>query len=204
MRKEEIIEEFLEELGSSSPVPGGGGAAALSGALSVSLAAMVCNLTIGKKRYQDVEEDLRQDLDYLIEMREIFLSFMDKDEEVFLPLSKAYALPNKTEEEKRARALVMRDLLKNAAEVPLRLLELADTVLDTIKDVAEKGSRLAISDAGVSAAFMETCVHGALLNVQINTKAMKDEEMRSYMDGRAQALSASALQKCETIRNSIL
>ena len=204
MRREEIIEEFLEELGSASPTPGGGGAAAFSGALSVSLAAMVCNLTIGKKRYADVEEDLQRDLDYLLEMREIFLSFMDKDEEVFLPLSRAYALPNKTEEEKRARLLVMRDLLKNAAEVPLRLLELADTVLDTIQDVAEKGSRLAISDAGVSAAFMETCVHGALLNVRINTRAMKDEEMREYMEKRAEALSDSALQKCEKIRNSIL
>ena len=204
MRKEEIIEEFLEELGSSSPIPGGGGAAALAGALSCSLAAMVCNLTIGKKRYQDVEEDLKRDLDYLLEMREIFLSFMDKDEEVFLPLSKAYALPNQTDEEKRARALVMRDLLKNAAEVPLRLLELADTVLDTVRDVAEKGSRLAISDAGVSAAYMETCVHGALLNVRINTKAMKDEEMRTYMDDRAKTLSDSALQKCEKIRNSVL
>ena len=202
MRKEEIIEEFLEELASSSPIPGGGGAAALAGACSVALASMVCNLTIGKKRYQAVEEEIRSDLAYLEEMREIFLSFMEKDEEVFLPLSKAYALPKNTEEEKTQRDRVMRELLKNAAEVPLRLLELSDTVLDTIENVANKGSKLAISDAGVAACYMETCARGAVMNVRINTKAMKDEEMRAYIDARADQLLSSALSKCKRIRET--
>ncbi len=203
MRREEIIEEFLDELASASPVPGGGGASALAGACGCALAAMVCSLTVGKKRYQAVEEEIRADLAYLNEMRGIFLSFMDKDEEVFLPLSKAYALPKETEEEKASRDRVMRELLKNAAEVPLRLLELADTVLDTVLDVAEKGSRLAISDAGVAAAFMETCASGAVLNVRINTKVLKDEEMKNYLEERTEKLYRSASEKCAKIRGIV-
>lgn len=175
------IESLLEALSSKDPVPGGGGASALAGALGVSLGAMVGNLTLGKKRYADVEEDIRKDLDDLDMFREMFLRLSEKDEDAFLPLSKAYGLPKDTEEQKKIRDAVMEQALFDATLVPLSIMETAEGALKVLKDMAEKGSKIAVSDAGVGAVYLRTALSGARYNVLINVKSMKNEERRAQL-----------------------
>ncbi len=180
------IEGLLEALSSKDPVPGGGGASALAGALGVSLGAMVISLTLGKKRYADVEEDLKKDMDDFDMFREMFLRLSEKDEDAFLPLSKAYALPKDTEEQKKLRDAVMEQALFDATLVPLSIMETAEGALQVLKDVAKKGSRIAVSDAGVGAAYLRTALTGARYNVLINVKSMKNEERKEQLKKRCE------------------
>lgn len=180
------IESLLEALSSKDPVPGGGGASALAGALGVSLGAMVISLTLGKKRYADVEEDLQRDQADFDMFREMFLRLSEKDEEAFLPLSRAYSLPKETEDQRKIRDVVMEQALFDAALVPLSVMETVEGALPVLKDVAEKGSRLAISDAGVGAAYLRTALTGARYNVLINVRSMKNEERRTQLMNRCE------------------
>ncbi len=180
------IESLLEALSSKDPVPGGGGASALAGALGVSLGAMVISLTLGKKRYADVEEDLQRDQADFDMFREMFLRLSEKDEEAFLPLSRAYSLPKETEDQRKIRDVVMEQALFDAALVPLSVMETVEGALPVLKDVAKKGSRLAISDAGVGAAYLRTALTGARYNVLINVRSMKNEERRTQLMNRCE------------------
>ena len=169
------IDDFLDELASSKPVPGGGGASALAGASGAALGAMSLNLTIGKKKYIPVEEELKSALSELDTLRSVFLMLADKDEEVFLPLSKAYGLPKKTEEEKKVRAAYMEQALTDATEVPLQVMDYACQALRVLRRTVELVSPLSVSDTGVAASFLKTAVKGAGMNVLINLKSMQDE-----------------------------
>ncbi|MBO7363784.1 MAG: cyclodeaminase/cyclohydrolase family protein [Lachnospiraceae bacterium] len=184
------IEHFLETLGSGAPVPGGGGASALAGAFGTSLGMMVLNLTIGKRRYEEIREELEALLSHLTELREIFYQLADKDEEVFLPLSKAYGMPKNTPEEALVKDAFMQQALYDATVVPLSMMETAVSALEDLKTVAEKGSRLAISDAGVAVSFLRTALDGASYNVKINIRSMKDEQTRAGLQDRMERLLA--------------
>ena len=168
------IDDLLIELSSGAPVPGGGGASAVSGALGVSLGAMSLNLTIGKKKYADVESELREALSELETLRDVFLKLADKDEEVFLPLQKAYGLPRQSEEEKKVRAAYMEQALTDATEIPLQVMDYACQALRVLRQTVELVSPLSVSDTGVGASFLKTAVKGAGMNVLINLKSMKD------------------------------
>ena len=168
------IDDLLIELSSGAPVPGGGGASAVSGALGVSLGAMSLNLTIGKKKYADVESELREALSELETLRDVFLKLADKDEEVFLPLQKAYGLPRQSEEEKKVRAAYMEQALTDATEIPLQVMDYACQALRVLRRTVELVSPLSVSDTGVGASFLKTAVKGAGMNVLINLKSMKD------------------------------
>lgn len=169
------IDDFLEELASGAPVPGGGGASAVSGAMGAALGAMSLNLTSGKKKYADVEDTLQEALQELATLRSVFLSLADKDEEVFLPLSRAYGLPKKSEEEKKLRDAYMEQALTDATEVPLQVMDYACQALRVLRRTVELVSPLSVSDTGVGASFLRTAVRGAGMNVLINLKSMKDE-----------------------------
>ena len=184
MTRDQIIEEFLMDLSSKSPVPGGGGASALAGALGVSLGMMVGNLTIGKKRYAAVEEEIIRANAYLESLRDVFLRLADKDEEVFLPLQRGYAMPKGTEEEKRMRDAYMENALYDAVLVPLSVMETALGAMDSVLYLAKNGSKLAVSDAGVAASYLQTAVTGASMNVLINLKSMKDSERSGRLSER--------------------
>ena len=172
--------EFVEVLGSKAPVPGGGGASALVGAVGTALGNMVGALTVGKKKYADVEEEMKELMAKATTLQDELLHLIERDAEVFEPLSKAYGMPRETEEEKAEKARVMEIVLKDACSVPMEIMEKCCEAIDLIVEFAAKGSALAISDAGVGAAFCKAALEGASLNVYINTKSMKNRE---YAEG---------------------
>ena len=197
------MDDFLEELASSRPVPGGGGASALSGAFGTALGAMSLNLTIGKKKYAAYEEELTEALAELNTLRGIFLKLADKDEEVFLPLSKAYALPKKTEEEKKVRGAYMEQALTDATEIPLQVMDYACQALRVLRRTVEIVSPLSVSDTGVAASFLKTAVKGAGMNVLINVKSLKDSVKKDrYRERYQRCLSQGKQLSLEVARRT--
>lgn len=166
--------EFVERLASKEPVPGGGGASALVGAVGTALGNMVGSLTVGKKKYAEVEADICALNERAAELSKKLLALMQRDAEVFEPLSKAYGMPRETEEERREKDTIMEKALRLACSVPMEIMEICCEAIEVTDEYAKKGSRLAISDAGVSAAMLGSALRSASLNVYINTKAMKD------------------------------
>lgn len=168
-------EEFTEKLASKSAVPGGGGASALAGAIGVALGDMVGELTVGKKKYADAEEEVRALMAKAQELRVKLLACVEKDAVAFEPLSRAYGIPK----DDPTRDEVMEKCLRDAAAAPLEILDLCCEAIELQRIFADKGSVLAISDAATGAAICRGAMYGAAVNVKVNTKAMKD---RSYAD----------------------
>ena len=167
---EKNIDKFLETLASSAPTPGGGGAAALCGALGIALGNMVGSLTLGKKKYADVQEDIAELNAKAEALRAGFVALVDADAEAFAPLSRAYSIPK----DDPARDEIMEPALLKAAEAPLEIMRKCAEALELISGYAAKGSALAISDAGCAAALCGAAMESAALNVKINTKSMKN------------------------------
>ena len=160
--------EFLDALASKAPVPGGGGASALVGAVGVALGNMVGNLTVGKKKYADVEADIIA-LDQKAEALQARLTeLVAADAEVFEPLSRAYGLPKETEEQRAYKAQVMEQVLDAACAVPMDIMRAVCEAIELHRDYARMGSAIAISDVGVGVAFCKAALQGASLNVFIN------------------------------------
>ncbi len=180
--------DFLEELSSAAPVPGGGGASAAVGALAAALASMVANLTTGKKKYAAYEEDIRRILKDSEKKRKELTALADADAEAFQPLAKAYGLPKTMPEEIAHREEVMKTVLYDASIAPLRIMETVTDVIRLIEEVAEKGSVMAVSDAGAAAVFAQAALKGASLNVFINTKSMKDRETAAALNEQARRM----------------
>ena len=196
--------EFVEVLASKSPVPGGGGASALVGAIGTALGNMVGSLTVGKKKYADVEEEMYALKAKCDTLQKELLALVEKDAEVFEPLSKAYGMPRNTEEEKAEKARVMEIVLKDACSVPMEIMEKCCEAIELIQEFAAKGSTLAISDAGVGAAFCKAALEGACLNVYINTKSMKNREYAEELNAKADAMLAKYPKMAEEIFESVL
>lgn len=168
--------EFVNVLASKSAVPGGGGAAALVGAIGMALGSMVCNLTIGKKKYAEYEESIKEILVKAREIEKKLLSMIDKDAKNFIPLSKAYGLPNSTEEEKKIKEEIMENALKVACEVPIDIVRVCFDAIKLHEDLVDKGSKLAISDIGVGVQCLRAAILSGQLNVVININSIKDLE----------------------------
>lgn len=166
---------FLDALASAAPAPGGGGAAAYAGALGCALASMVTRLTIGKKAYQDVEEDMQDLLQRAETLRSRFYALIEEDAENFLPLAAAYRLPSETESEQAEKRIVMEAALQKACEAPLAMLQCACEALQIQKELARKGSALAISDAGAGAALLYGAMQAAAVNIYINVRSMQEQ-----------------------------
>ncbi len=182
---EKSCAQFVAELASKSPVPGGGGASALCGAIGAALGSMVGNLTVGKAKYAHLEPEIRELLAKCDALQAELLSLVEEDAKVFAPLAAAYSLPKNTEEESRHKERVMEEALVLASEVPLLIMEKCCEAIDLMAQFAEKGSRLAVSDAGVGAALCRASLEGAALNVFINTKAMKNRAVADRLNARA-------------------
>ena len=180
--------EFAERLASKDAVPGGGGASALAAALAAALSNMVGNLTVGKKKYADVEEELRGLMEKLEVLRTDLLELVQEDARSFEPLSKAYGLPKETEEQKRYKDEVMEKCLHDAAQVPLEIMRKIAEIVPMARTFADKGSVIAVSDAGVSAALCSAAMRSAALNVYINTKMMKDRAYAEQLDAECSSL----------------
>ena len=195
--------EFVEVLASKAPVPGGGGASALVGAIGTALGNMVGSLTVGKKKYADVEEEMYELKGKADALQKELLHLIERDAEVFVPLSKAYGMPRNTEEEKAEKARVMEIVLKDACSVPMEIMERCCEAIDLIEVFAEKGSTLAISDAGVGATFCKAALEGASLNVFINTKSMKNREYADELNKKADEMLSVYTKKAEEIYQSV-
>lgn len=178
------IQEFAEVLATKAPVPGGGGASAYVGALGVALGSMVGNLTTGKKKYAEVEEEIQFLLAASEKLQGELMELIQKDADAFYPLSQAYGMPKETEEEKAEKERVLQEALVDATMVPLQIAEKSVKALRLLKRYAQIGSRIAVSDAGVGAAFCEAALKGAKLNVMINTRLLKDPLLKAEVEGK--------------------
>ena len=197
---EKTVSAFTEELASPAPVPGGGGASALAGAIGISLGDMVGELTTGKKKYADVEEDIQALMKRAQALRVKLLGFVDGDAEAFAPLAKAYGIPK----DDPTRGAVMESALQVACSVPMDILRTCADAIDIIGEFAAKGSRLAVSDAGCGAILCKAAMQAASLNIYINTKSMKDRALAQALEAEADALLSGYTQKADDIFNSVM
>ncbi len=192
--------EFLAELSSNAPVPGGGGASAAVGAFAAALGMMVTNLTIGKKKYAEYEEEVKAVRDRLEGLRDQLIDLVDADAVAFEPLSKAYSIPK----DDPARGTIMENALYEASIVPMKIMETILAAAQDLEILVEKGSRLAVSDVGVGILFAQAAIEGASLNVYINTSSMTDRERAAALDARADAIIAEGAALKERIYSGVL
>ncbi len=201
--RDNSIDSFISQLSSKAPVPGGGGASALVGALSCALTHMVAALTVGKQKYAAVEAEMNELLANSEAIASRFLTLMDEDATAFEPLAQAYRLPKETEEQKTEKARVMEAALKSAVQPPLRIMEACADAVRLIAFCAEKGSVVAVSDAGVAASLCRAAVEGASLNVLINTKIMMDRAYADSLNRRARELLAEVTKKADAVYREV-
>lgn len=204
MTEKKTIEEFLGELSSKAPVPGGGGASAIGGAIGNGLGQMVANLTIGKKKYAEYEEELKELLERMKELQRGFTDLADRDGEVFAPLAAAYRLPYETDLEKQYKDQVMEANLLAASLIPMQIMETCMEMLAILSVLAEKGSRMAISDVGVGVQFIRASLTGAAMNVFINTGSMKNRDEAERLNERAQLMIDRGTEAADEIYDKIL
>lgn len=186
--QDKSIAQFIEELASRAPVPGGGGSSALVGAVGVALGQMVGSLTVGKKKYAAVEQEMLELMARADALRQRLLQLIQRDAEVFAPLADAYGLPHETEEQRAEKDRVMAVALRNACAVPIEIMEVCCAGVTLTRAFAEKGSAIAVSDAGVSAALLRAALVGASMNVYINTKLMADRDEATRLNARCDAM----------------
>lgn len=186
--RDQTIDTFLQQLSSKAPIPGGGGASALVGALSASLTHMVAALTVGKPKYAAVEAEMNELLKQTEALTDRFLALMDEDADAFEPLAQAYRLPKETDADKAEKAVRMEAALKSAVKPPIAIMEACAEALPLIALCAEKGSVVAVSDAGVAASLCRAALEGASLNVFINTQGMQDKAYAAALNQRAKTL----------------
>ena len=176
MIKDKSIQVFLDELASKASTPGGGSAAGVMGAMGAALVSMVCNLTVGKKNYEAVEEELKDVLDQAESLRERLTDMIHADVEVFDRVMAAYGMVKETDEEKAVRSDAIQEALKAATNVPLECACACVEAIKLSKIAAEKGNLNVISDAGVAMVAANAALQSAALNVYINVGGIKDKE----------------------------
>jgi len=203
MLGDKSINDFLKELSSSAPVPGGGSVAALSASLASALTAMVANLTIGKKGFEEVNDEMEKISQESSHYREKFLKDIDKDAEAFNKVMDAFKLPKSIPEEIDKRKQVIQEEFKNAALVPLEVAKDAVKLMEFTSKVVEKGNNNAISDGAVATMMARTAVLGALYNVKINLQSIKDEDFVSQISKQVNELELKAIEEEKKILSSV-
>lgn len=198
------LNEFLEAAASKNPVPGGGGVSAYVAALGMSLGSMVANLTAGKKKYAEYEEEIQAILQETPVLTAELASYIQKDAEAFEPLSRAYGLPKNTEEEAAARDEIMAKCLADAATAPLCLMEKIMEALSVLSRLSVIGSRIAISDVGVGAQLCKAALNSASLNVYINTKLMKNRELAQELNHKTRKLAEEGSTLADAVYDKVL
>lgn len=198
------MKEFAGDLGAKKSMPGGGSAAAYAATMANSLAMMVANFTLGKKKYADYEEDIVRILDRAQKMSEDVMSLVDKDIEAFLPLSNCYKMQANTEEEKKAKALEMEKCLRGAAMVPMEILDISKDILDLHEELLIKGSVMLLSDVGVGAEMVRVAAKSAYININVNTKYMKDRDHADKAVLKYADLLKVIEDKCDRIYSEVM
>lgn len=202
----ESVTEFLDSVASDSPAPGGGSISALSGALGASLTAMVCRLTIGRKKYESVQDDMMRALASADEVRARLLALIDQDTKAFTAVMEAFGMPKETEELKQARSTAIQAATREATLVPLEVMRYCEQALTIAKEVAEKGNVNSISDIGVAALTLKAGCEGAAYNVRINLATLLDKRFAeetatvvAAITTNIEALSDGIQKRVETV-----
>ena len=204
MMAEQNMQEFIKVLSSKAALPGGGGACAYVAAAGMALGAMVANLTTGKKKYAQYQEEIEELLSKTEQLSKELMTYMDKDAESFEPLSKAYGLPKDTKEQQEYKDVVMEKALKEASLTPVALMEKILEALKILERLSVVGSRLAISDVGAGVQLCKAALNGASLNVFINTKLMKDTETAEELNTRTDALLIEGNELADRIYEEVV
>lgn len=197
------IEEFINVTAGKDPVPGGGSVSALAGTLAAALGKMVTGLTIGRKKYADVQPDmeaLAPEFDNAISM---LLQAIADDAAAYDTVFNAYKLPKETDEEKAVRKAAIQEALTHAARVPLSVAERCVSIMPYIKEVAEKGNQNAITDSCVAMMCARTGALGAILNCRINLSSITDADVASELASRCDHLQQKANEMEQSLLNSV-
>ncbi len=192
MLRDLSLTEFSTRLASEQPAPGGGSASAAVAALGAGLLIMTCNLTIGREKFQDAEEDLMEVREELEPIRVMLLASVDRDSEAYDTVIDAFGMPKTTADEKAERKAAIQSAMRAASEVPMDMARRAGRALNLASIVAGKGNPNALSDTGCGARFLEAGLRGALYNVRINLPSIKDEAYVAEMTSEVERLSQGA------------
>lgn len=197
------VKEFLNKVAGSDPVPGGGSIAALNGAIASALAAMVANLTLGKKGYEPNEELMQYISEVALQQKEMFVADIDRDSDAYDSVFACFKMPKTTDEEKAARSAAIQEATKHAALVPMQVARNAYKLMTIIVDVARLGNRNAVTDACVAMMSARSAVLGALMNVRINLGSLKDKEFVTRLQSEADELEQLACAKEKELLDEI-
>jgi formiminotetrahydrofolate cyclodeaminase len=204
MPTRKTIKAFLDELASSSPAPGGGSVAALSGALGAGLVSMVCALTIGKKKYADVEGEMKKIQAQSEALRGQFTSLVDSDTQAFNKVMEALALPKETDPQRALRAAAIRAATKEAALVPLEVMKHCIDALALAQSVAASGNANSVSDAGVAALMLNAACEGAALNVKINLNGLDDADFVGWKNEEVESILKTSRMMAEEVQGIVV
>ena len=200
--KNNTLEKFTKRIASKEPAPGGGGASALVASVGVALGDMVGELTVGKKKYADVEDELKELMSKAQSLRAQLLDCIDEDARAFEPLSRSYSIPK----DDPTRDEVMEECLRNAAGAPLHIFDITCECIELVQEFAAKGSKIVISDAATGVAILKGAMYGAAVNVKVNTKLMKDKEyaasINKHVDDKMDSYSKLADEIFSSIYNN--
>ncbi|MCY3749975.1 MAG: cyclodeaminase/cyclohydrolase family protein [Gammaproteobacteria bacterium] len=199
MFQEQQLQTFLDQLASKASTPGGGSAAAIMGAMGAALVSMVANLTVGKQKYQDVEEEMQGFLERSEDMRSRLTGMIQADIDVFDKVMAAYGMARETDTEKAARSGAIQAALKEATDVPLACAQLCADVIELCRPVAEKGNLNVISDAGVAVLAAHAALRSAALNVYINIGGIRDQEFVQDRRNKLEFVLSGAGVATETV-----
>jgi methenyltetrahydrofolate cyclohydrolase len=175
------VEDFIEQLASASPTPGGGSASALAGAMAAAMVEMACNLTVGREKFREVEVEMRTVLGRAEELRKLMLAAVDEDTESYNAVSEAYKLPRGTDAEKEERTAAIQSALQGASEIPLKVAQAAAETAQLAVIAVEKSNPNVASDARVARLLADAARDGAIANVEINLGSITDGDFADRM-----------------------
>ena len=198
------VTEFSNVLASDAPAPGGGSTAALAGALGAALTAMVCELTVNKKQFAEVREDVLAVQAQASELQKRFLDVMDRDTDAFLVVSNAFAMPKATDEEKAARSAAIQKGLEGCTATPFEMMELAAETIELTESLLGRFNTASASDLGVGALSLRTAVQGAWLNVLINIGSLKNKELAEDYRTKGEALVERVVAAADRVYAQVL
>ena len=195
---------FVDETFSKAPVPGGGGVAALAGALGTALGGMVCNLTTGKKKYAQYVVDIQRIMNEAEALKNRLLELIDEDAQNFFPLSKAYGLPKNTEEEKKIKEETLQKCLKVAIQGPVDIMKVCHDAIKLQEELVDKGSMLAISDVGCGVLLLKGAMQSGWLNVVVNLNSITDEKYVADLRAERVPLMDEGCRICDEVYEKVL
>ncbi|NJD21378.1 MAG: cyclodeaminase/cyclohydrolase family protein [Melioribacter sp.] len=198
------LQEYFNELSSNSPTPGGGNVAALCGTLSASLGIMVCNLTIGKKKYVDVESEMIRLKEKIENLQKGFIELGQKDNASFDKVMEAFKLPKETEQEKNLRAKAIEEATIGATSAPMEVIQSSKTLLPILEIIIDKGNKNSLSDAGVAVALTRTAANSAYLNVLINCSSLSNQTIANELKKTADILIEEVIRTSDRLFEQVV